>query len=413
MSRSIPVSLPLVSPNVPGKREHLRIVHVVTYGRPMAGTQWDTLYAARMQRKHHDVEVVVGNDGPFPSACRAEGIVARVIPFRNTLLDPVGDVRALIALITYFRRTRPDVVHTHSSKAGILGRVAARLAGVPVVVHTLHGPSYHDRQRPVVRRTILEMERLWARFTDGFIAVADALAEEFVRDQVCPASRIVTIGSALDAGAFPADPSAARRALRAEFGAGDGTPIIVTVGYLTRGKGFDVLIDAAALVLAELPDTLFLIVGPVLEASDDQDSFRAQIARLGIGDRVILTGGRDDVPAILAAADIFVQVSWREGLSRALLEAMFSGLAVIATDVYATAEVVHDGETGILIPPGDASLLASRLMELLRHPERMRSLGEAARRLMGQTRSVEAMGAAHDALYRRLTVARRRNEHIS
>lgn len=368
----------------------------------MAGAQYSAFYAALFQRHAYEVEIIMGNDGPLRTACAAVGIPSRVIPFRNVLIEPLGDARALAALTRHWRTTRPHIVQTHSSKAGMLGRAAARLARVPIVIHTYHGPSYHSRQPAPVRWGIKTLERVFAPLSDHIVSVAESLTEDLTRDRICSPDRVSTIVSGIDFDAFPADPSIVRNQMRESLGIPEQTRVVIAVGYLTPGKGFDLLVEAAARLRTAAPDAHYLIVGPIVDSTTFRDELVRRVDQLGMGDCIRFCGHRDDVPALLCAADIFVQTSWREGLSRALVEAMYTGLAVVATDVNGTREVVVDGETGYLVPPGDPGTMADRLLRLLRDPEMAAQLGSNARRHVGTTRSVETMGRELDALYRRL-----------
>ncbi len=391
----------------PPEVEALRVTHIITLGTPMAGAQFDTLYTMLCQQPTCRVEAITGNDGPFREACQQAGMPAHVIPFKNTLVDPFGDIRAILALRSHLRRSRPHIVHTHSSKAGTLGRVAARLAGVPIVVHTWHGPSFHVTQPLPVRWSLIVIERFLDRLTDYHTAVADTLGDSLIQHRVCTAGRIRTVISGIPFDTFPADPTASRRRIRHEFGVPESASIVVSVGTLQANKAHDTLIAAAHNVLAERPDTYFLIAGPpvALEAGVPVQ-LQDQIDRLGLSGKVSLCGMRNDVPDLLAAADVFVQTSWREGLSRSLVEAMYSGLAVVATDAGATREVIRDGETGYLIRPGHPEIVAACLLTLLGDPALRVRLGTQARNLIGDTRTVEAMGNAFDTLYRELVHAK-------
>jgi glycosyltransferase involved in cell wall biosynthesis len=381
----------------------LRICHVITYGSVVGGAHLNTYHSLRYQQAAHQVAALMGDDGPFRTLCEAAGVPCSVIPFKNVLVDPFNDARALWRLTAHFRRTRPDIVHTHSSKAGMLGRAAARLAGVPIVVHTVHGPSYHDGQPPPVRWAINRLERFFALFTDHLVSVTDTLRDQFIRDKICRHDRISTVVSGIDFDAFPLDKAEARIAVRRLLGVGSAARLILSVGHLQERKGYDVLVDAAARVVAAQPETLFLIVGTEVEGSRVRSKLVRQIEDLGLTRQVLLLGARDDVAALLAAGDVYVQSSRLEGLSRSLVEAMYTGLPVVATEVDATPEVVLDGETGFLVPPDDPHLMASRILLLLHELETAKRLGEAARQLVGRTRSVEAMGRGLDAIYHRLS----------
>lgn len=376
-----------------------RVIHVITEAFLMGGAQLNTYYSLRYQQPTSDVSLVTGTDGPLVEACHKEHIPVVIIPMRNRLVAPVSDLLTMFRLIQHFRRARPDIVHTHSSKAGMLGRLAARLSGVPIVVHTVHGPSFHDRQSQMVQWTVRNIERILALGTDCIISVADTLAEELVRQGVCSPERVRTVVSGIDFERFPSPSTTLRRSVREALGVSDEDRLVVSVAHLMKDKGHELLIQAASLLLPSEQNVRFVIVGEGRLRAELQ----SQIDALGLADHVVLAGMREDVPDLLAGADIFVQTSWREGLSRSLVEAMYSGLAVVATDVGATREVVREGETGYLVAPGDAAALAKRIGLLLRDADLRLRLGAIARKEMGENRSANTMGRQLHALYRELT----------
>jgi glycosyltransferase involved in cell wall biosynthesis len=366
----------------------------------MGGSQLDVLYAARHERREYDVQILMGSEGPLADACRAEKIPFHVIPIQNSLLAPVPDLRALSELTRHFRLVQPDIVCTHASKAGILGRAAALLAGVPTVMHTLVTPPYHDGQRPSVRWSIVRLERMWSRFTDQYISVSRMLADDFVQNGICRADRIIVVPSGIDFEAFPALTREGIRKVREHLGIARGWCVVISVGELSPGKGHDLTLEVAARTVHRFPELAFVIVG----SGTQRANLESRIVERNLGGRVILAGHRGDVGALLAASDIFIQSSWKEGLSRALVEAMYSGIPPVATDVGGTSEVVVEGETGFLVPPGDVDALASRLESLLDDAGLRESIGRRARESVQAERSIEAMnGALTDAYHRLLS----------
>jgi glycosyltransferase involved in cell wall biosynthesis len=373
----------------------VKIAHIITEGRLMGGAQLNTFSSLRYQRTLHEVELISGNGGPLVDACRSQGIPVTIVPMENRFLAPLSDARSLSALVSHLRRTRPHVVHTHSSKAGILGRIAARIVGTPVIVHTLHGPSFHGTQPRAVQRGLLLAEKACARITDRLISVSDVLARDFVTLGICAPSRIQTIISGIDFTRFrPVDPCT-RQELRSQFGLQGDAPLVMSVAHLMRNKGHELFLEVASRLSSRYPAARFVIVGD----GDLLESLVARVRALGLDGTVYFTGNRDDVPELLASADVFVQTSYREGVSRSLVEAMHTGLAVVATDVGGTCEVVVDGTTGYLVSPGDADAIADRLDRLFSDAALRHALGHAAHNAVASTRSVEVMVHALDDLY--------------
>lgn len=387
----------------------LKITHIITEADLLGGAQLNTLFSLQFQQRSHGVECIVGNDGPLREQCERSGIACAVISMKNSLATPVTDVRSLVKLVRFLRRSRPDIVHTHSSKAGVIGRIAARLAWVPVVLHTMHAMPFNDRQPVYVQRAIIALERAMTMITDEQIVVADTLGIDLVKHRVCTPDQVVTVVSGIDFARFPKDYVDCRRSLRDELGLPPHAYVISSVGHLSRRKAHDVLLRVASALIPDHPQLWFLIVG----GGSLESALRAEIAFLGLTDRVLLLGVRDDVPRILAASDIFVQTSWQEGLSRSLVEAMYCGLPVVATDVNATKEVVRDGETGFLVRAGDHAAMAARIKELLADSRLREQLGRGGRAAVSETRTVDAMGEALSQIYERHIARYRRSSSQS
>jgi glycosyltransferase involved in cell wall biosynthesis len=375
----------------------MRITHIVTKGWPMGGSQRDTLALMRCQQQRHEVQAIVGGEGPLVTACQDDGIPTLIIPMRNRAINPVGDIQAILTLAVALRRQQPDIAHTHTSKAGVLGRIAARLAGVSIIIHTVHSPPVHDRQHPLVRGTSYLAERLCSALTHHFITVADGQRRQIIASGISPSARITTIPFGIDLNDFPVDPAATRSRIRQTLGIADDAFVTISIGELTPDKGFDLLIQTA-LAIRRSSRAVFLIAGTGMLAGQ----LAAEIKAHALGEGVRLLGPRDDIPDLLAAADVYLQTSWREGLSRALIEAMFSGLPVIATDAGATADVVHDGETGLLVSRGDVPAIIDRLQRLLNDAEQRATLGRRAQAFVEGRWSMEAYCQAHEQLYREL-----------
>ncbi|MDD3643366.1 MAG: glycosyltransferase family 4 protein [Candidatus Krumholzibacteria bacterium] len=279
------------------------------------------------------------------------------------------------------KRGRFDLVHTHTPVAGLLGRIAARLARVPLVVYTAHGFYFHEGMRPPVRAVMRAIERFGASLSDlVFVQSAEDLREA-AETRIAPADRLVHIGNGVDPDIFdPARSAAAGEAVRGELGLGGG-PLVGFTGRIVREKGAVEFARAAGIVARRFPGARFVMVGAPLPS--DRDGCLAEIARLrdgeGLGERLVLTGYHRDVPAILSILDVFAMPSWREGMPRSLLEAMAASLPVVATDIRGCREEVVDGETGILVPPRDAQALAGAIIRLLEDPAAARRMGEAGR----------------------------------
>ena len=333
--------------------------------------------------KHFEVTVAAYGPGPLREAAASAG--ARSIELRNVRrnLGP-RDVLGLFELVRLMLRERPDIVHAHSSKAGVLARLAAALSRVPVILFTAHGWAY-KAEEGLRSRVYLYADRVVARWTTTVVCVSETERREGLAAGTCRRDSTVVIRNGVDAGLFAAHTRAAA-----------DRPLLVSIGRLKDPKDFRTLLRAVAL-LRDVPfDAKIVGDGP------DRALLETEIDRLGLRDTVELVGERNDVPAILAAADCFVLASTSEGLPLSILEAMAAGLPVVASAVGGVHEVVTDNVTGFLVPPREPEALAAPLAGLLRDPDLRERLGAAARADVKARFSVSRVQEEHLALYRRL-----------
>jgi glycosyltransferase involved in cell wall biosynthesis len=321
----------------------------------------------------------VDEEGSLRGRAVELGIALHEVPHLVRDVSPIDDTRATVELVRWLRDLRPDLVHTHSSKAGLVGRLAARLARVPVVVHTVHGWSFHDEMSPRLRSATIRAERLAARATDRLVVVTSEDRDKGLAAGIGRPEQYVVIRSAIDLAAFaaPADPvvlAEQRRAARAALGLPAAVPVVGTVGRLADQKDPETWLAAARLVVDAVPDVRFVWIGdgplrPAVEAA---------VRRADLHGSVVLAGVRGDVPRLLRALDVFALSSRWEGLPRTVVEAMASGVPVAATAVDGVVEVIDDGRTGRLVPPGDPAALARAVTTLLDDPPRRDAIGSAA-----------------------------------
>ena len=298
--------------------------------------------------------------------------------------NPVTTIPAVFSVAWYLRQNEFDIVHTHSTEAGIIGRFAAALAGIPHIVHTVHGVPFADDRNTVLNRFVLECERIAARYTDTIVTNADVIAEEYLERGIGNSEQYTTIYSGVDLARF-------REAAPAANLPGN-RPRVVMVGRLADGKGFELLIEAADELRDQEASFCLVGEGPLYEALDEKIKAR------DLSDQVFLMGYRDDVPEVLAASDILVLPSYREGTPRVITEAMASGLPVVATDIAGIPEQVADGVSGYLISTGDVSALTNALNTLLSDRQLRERMGEKGQK-RAEKLSVNAMLDDLDELY--------------
>jgi glycosyltransferase involved in cell wall biosynthesis len=308
-------------------------------------------------------------------------------------ISPRSDLAALWRLVGLFRRERFDIIHLHSSKAGFLGRLAARIAGISAnVVYTPHGLSFLGDQPPARRRLYMALERFAGRLGGQIIAVSPGEREHILRARLAPADRVVCIECGLPPIRLPAgyDRAAKRRAL----GQAGEAPLIGTVARLSAQKNPFIFLEAAARVLRNLPDARFVWCG----GGELADAVQGRAQELGIAGACRFLGHRDDSHEILAALDLFWLTSDYEGWPLAALEAMSLHVPVIATDVVGTRDMLRGG-AGLLVPKGDAAALAAATNALVLSPERRASLARAGNAFFKEYGTADRMIGALARLY--------------
>jgi glycosyltransferase involved in cell wall biosynthesis len=320
----------------------------------------------------------LGPEGNLHERARAAGVDLVLVPWLVRPIRPWTDLRALVELWRFMRRERFDVVHTHSSKAGILGRVAARLAGVPLVVHTLHSLVFHEYQSAWTNRLYVVLKRLVAPLTDVLISVNEMTARGALRAGIGRADQHVTIFSGMELAPFLE--VAARlspQAARAAFGLPEEACVVGKVARLFPLKGHELFLEACREIGAREPRARFLVVGGGVL----RDQLEALAGRLGIRERTVFTGllPPERVPEALQAMDVVVHSSLREGLARVIPQAGAVGKPVVSFALDGAPEVVQEGISGHLVPARDTRALADRVLELLADPERRRVMGQAGR----------------------------------
>jgi glycosyltransferase involved in cell wall biosynthesis len=329
--------------------------------------------------------VAISAPGPDVPLIESHGIPHFDVPMTRRF-TPVADLKALVALVRVMRRERFDLVHTHTPKAGLLGQLAARISGVPVVVNTLHGFYFHEGTKPLPRRFYILMEWIAARCSDVILSQNREDIATAVDEGIAKPEDLKWLGNGIDIVRFDRDrlPADTLDQLRRDIGLDADAPVVGFVGRLVEEKGILDLLEAAKKVVAHQPNVQFLIVGPY----DDEkpDALRPDIAeKYGIAERCHFLGMRQDMPELYALMDVLALPSYREGFPRAPMEASAMGVPCVVTDIRGCRETVDPGVNGLLFPVGDSAALADAILELLGDPERLRDMG-AAGRLMAEER---------------------------
>ncbi|MBI1882873.1 MAG: glycosyltransferase family 4 protein [Chlamydiae bacterium] len=357
----------------------MKVCHVITR-LIIGGAQENTLFTVEglSQKNDFDVTLVYGPEkGPegdlslkMKSPARFR---TRVEPFLRRNIHPLYDAMAFLRLLIFFRKEHFQIVHTHSSKAGILARLAAFCAGVPVIVHTIHGLPFHAFQNIWVNRLYRWLERVSALWTQRIIAVADAMTRQAVQARVAPQEKFMTIHSGMDLDVFIHPPRDVQM-IREKWGLSPTDWVVGKIARLFYLKGHEYLIQAASKVVNEFPKVKFLLVGDGIL----KDDLKKKIAESGLEKNFIFAGlvSPEQIPSMIAIMDVVVHVSLREGLAKVLPQSLASGKPVIAFDLDGANEVVRDGVNGFLIRPFDISSLSEAILKLKRDPGLSRRLGQ-------------------------------------
>jgi glycosyltransferase involved in cell wall biosynthesis len=367
----------------------LRVAQVVT--RFMAGAGGVALRGAlALDPGQYEIVFVTGEGDDLIAKARAAGHEVVLLPRLRSQIAPLDDRRALADLRACLKGF--DVVHTHSSKAGALGRMAAHRLEIGRIVHTFHGFPFHQFQSWPRREAYIRVERSVGRFTDLFLAVGPAVAAEAITRRIAPPERVRTIGvglaKALNAPG-PLDRAEARRIL----GVPPGMHVVGTVGRLAFQKAPEDFVRALAGLDRGDVFGVWIGDGP-LRAKTER-----LVRKLGLAGRMLFTGERNDVEALLPGIDVFAMASRYEGLPCAIVEAMSAGLPVVATAVNAVPDLVIAGETGLLTPPGMPDLLGRAIGHLLDNPAYAARLGAAGRDRLGEELAPVALGTVLSEAY--------------
>lgn len=386
----------------------MRIAHIITR-LILGGAQENTVLSCEDLIRIYGDDVLLmtgpplGPEGSLLDRARAGGVPVEIIPELRRAIHPWRDAASYRRMKKVLREFQPDVVHTHSAKAGILGRAAASSLGVPAIVHGVHGAPFHPYQSALARSVFRACERWAAPRCHAFVSVADAMTDLMVGAGVAPREKFVTVYSGMEVEPFLTS-ACHRDRVRTELGYRPEHVVIGKVARLFHLKGHADVIRAAEQVVRKEPNARFLFVGDGILA----DALRRQIAAAGLEPYFQFTGlvPPERIPELLAAMDIVVHASLREGLARVLPQALISGKPAVSYDIDGAREVVIPGQTGFLVRPQDTDGLAEALCRLIADPRLREEQGREGRRRFTDVFRHECMADQLRGLYQRLLAAR-------
>lgn len=382
----------------------MHVCHIITR-LIVGGAQENTILSCEgLHERGYEVTLMTGPttgpEGSLVARARAGGYRYVEIPELRRAVNPWLDMRAQRVMAAELSDLRPDIVHTHSSKAGILGRNAAFDARVPRIIHTIHGMSFNRTQPRWLQKLYIMLERRAARKTHAIVTVADAMIDQSVAAGVCRREKMQTIYSGMEIANFTPDP-AARAAARSRWGVQDDEIVIATVARLFRKKGYEQLIPIMQAAAQQNDKLRFVWIGDGAQRSD----YEQELQQRGLAEKTTLTGlvPPADVPKLLAGADILAHASQWEGLPRVVVQALLLQIPVVAFDIDGTREVVIDDKTGRLIPLNDEPSFVAALTELAGDNELRTRLGHAGREHCRDRFDARTMVDDLDELYQRIT----------
>jgi glycosyltransferase involved in cell wall biosynthesis len=348
-----------------------KILHVHTLP-VVSGSGINTLLTMKGSRERgHEVSLACASEGRLTEETRRAGITVHLVKYLDRELNAAADFASVLELRRLMVRGKFDLVHTHNSKAGFVGRLAAHLARVPLIVHTVHGFAFHDQETRFRRALFRTVEQLASRWCDGMIFVSTPMVAWAERQRIGTRVPRKVIFSGVPADEFQlADKSTFRR----QWSLAPDRLVVGIISKLWEGKGHVILLDAWKQALATInldTEPLLLIVGE----GPLEEELRKRVSSLRIDSSVLFTGFQSDVPSAMAGIDIAVLPSLFEGMGRAVLEAMAAGKPVIASNVGGIPDLVRHGENGLLVRPGDGASLTKALAELLSNAELRNRLG--------------------------------------
>ncbi len=380
------------------------VVHIITK-LELGGAQQNTLFTvSHLDREVYKPVLISGTEGILvEEAKQLPGVNLHFVSDLVREIKPLKDLKALVKISGILKQIRADaksskvIVHTHSSKAGILGRWAARLAGIRLIVHSVHGFSFNDYQPSLMRAFYILLERITARITTVFITVSDADREEGIRKGIFTKDDVTLIRSGIDIKKFCDLPSD-RISLRGHLGIDPDVPVIAMIACFKPQKAPLDFVRVAKKVSDERSDALFYLVGD----GRLRPQIEQLIEELNIGDKVILLGWRRDIPEIMHSIDLLVLTSLWEGLPRVLPQAMASGVPVVATNVNGAPEAIRNGLNGYLLAPGDIAGMAQKIVYLINNPEEALKMGRKGRELVAEF-DIWKMVKQQEVLYQNLS----------
>ena len=371
----------------------IKLLHVITH-LPIGGAQDNTLYTVELLNKDkYDISLSCNLNGELVSrAKKVKHLKLYDVPNLRREVSIINDIRAFLYLYKLIKKENFTIIHTHSSKAGFLGRVAAMLNKTPIVIHTIHGFAFHDYMNSFKKNIFIYLEKLSAKWTHGLVTVSNLNKKKVVDLGIAPIEKLKNIYSGIDLTLFINEKN---DQFRKELNLDSNHLLLGSVGRLSNQKDPITMIEAFCIVIKSFPNAHLTLVGD----GELRDEILIKIDQLQLNGRVHLTGNKNDPWKIYHSLDLFIMSSIYEGLGRSITEALSCGVPVVCTSVEGVPEIVRDDETGILVPPKDPGALANGIIKSLNDMDNARAMAEEGRKFVNENFDVKKMVDDIDTLY--------------
>jgi glycosyltransferase involved in cell wall biosynthesis len=377
-------------------KSKIKILHVITH-LPIGGAQDNTLYTVELlDKEKYDISLCCNLDGELVErAKKVEAVKLFDIPFLGREVSPYRDIRAFLSLYKLFKEEDFTIIHTHSSKAGLLARLAAVLNKTPIVIHTIHGFAFNDFMNGLKKNFFIYLEKLLAKWTDVLITVSNLNKKKIIDLNIAHENKIKNIYSGIDLSLFT---NKRNDEFRKELNLENDHLLLGSVGRLSNQKDPITMIEAFGIISKPFPNAHLALVGD----GELKGKILEKIDQLKLNDRIHLTGNKNNPWSVYHSIDLFIMSSIYEGLGRSITEALSCGVPVVCTDVEGVPEIVRDNITGILVRPKDSNKLADAIIRTLNDMETAKKMAEEGRRFVNDNFDVNKMVNDIDSLYNTL-----------
>lgn len=377
-------------------KSKIKILHVITH-LPIGGAQDNTLYTVELlDKEKYDISLCCNLDGELVErAKKVEAVKLFDIPFLGREVSPYRDIRAFLSLYKLFKEEDFTIIHTHSSKAGLLARLAAVLNKTPIVIHTIHGFAFNDFMNGLKKNFFIYLEKLLAKWTDVLITVSNLNKKKIIDLNIAHENKIKNIYSGIDLSLFT---NKRNDEFRKELNLENDHLLLGSVGRLSNQKDPITMIEAFGIISKPFPNAHLALVGD----GELKGKILEKIDKLKLNGKVHLTGNKNNPWSVYHSMDLFIMSSIYEGLGRSITEALSCGVPVVCTDVEGVPEIVRDNITGILVRPKDSNKLADAIIRTLNDMETAKKMAEEGRRFVNDNFDVNKMVNDIDSLYNTL-----------